>query len=225
MDERFQGFSPEAIDFLWKLRMNNHKGWMDENRQWYQQVLKKPMEQFGKALACQFLEFGDDFQMNPVVSRMNRDIRFAKDKSPYRAKKWMVLQPIGIQGPWKEKPTFFFEIAPEGYSYGMGIYQAQVNYMRNFRKKIEANPNEMLRLAKEIKEQTTFRIVGDLYKRKMGELEEPILQEWYQRKTFAFIVEKPVEDILFSNTLHQVVAEDFKLLIPFYRYLNTITVE
>ncbi|NLK37650.1 MAG: DUF2461 domain-containing protein [Epulopiscium sp.] len=225
MEGRFQGFSSSVIDFLWNLRMNNHKQWMDENRQWYEQALKKPMDEFGIALAEEVSRFGEDFFMKPVASRMNRDMRFAKDKSPYRACKWVVLRPQEAQGPWKDKPTFFFEIAPEGYTYGMGFYQAKVEYMKNFRKRIEANPEEMLRLAKDLKKQTCFSVDGENYKRKMTDIEEPLLQEWCQKKTFAFLAKRPIEDALFSEELPDKVAEDFKVLVPFYRYLQAISAE
>lgn len=225
MEKSFQGFYPETIDFLWSLRMNNHKEWMQENKAWYQQALKEPMEEFADALMQEMNRFGEEFQMVPVFSRMNRDIRFSKDKTPYRAKKWVVFQPTCYQGSWKERPVFFFEIAPEGYFYGMGFFQAPIAYMRNFRKKIEANPEEMLRLAESFEKQNCFVLEGDKYKRKQNQIQDAVLREWYERKTFAITARRPIEELLFSQKLPQHIANEWEKLVPLYRYLQEIPYE
>ena len=52
----FTGFTPETIDFLWELRMNNNKAWMEENRERYRTVLKEPFDALSAALTKKFLE-------------------------------------------------------------------------------------------------------------------------------------------------------------------------
>ena len=44
--KKFEGFRPETIDFLWELRMNNSKEWMEQNRDRYKEVLKEPFDAF-----------------------------------------------------------------------------------------------------------------------------------------------------------------------------------
>ena len=67
----------------------------------------------------------------PAISRANRDIRFSKDKSPYKDRKWVVFN-YG-EGRWQRKSCFYFEIAPEGWSCGMGFYEAESEYMIRYR--------------------------------------------------------------------------------------------
>ena len=50
----FTGFTPETIDFLWELRMNNNKAWMEENRERYRTVLKEPFDALSAALTKKF---------------------------------------------------------------------------------------------------------------------------------------------------------------------------
>lgn len=50
----FTGFTPETIDFLWELRMNNNKAWMEENRERYRTVLKEPFDALSVALTKNF---------------------------------------------------------------------------------------------------------------------------------------------------------------------------
>ena len=49
--KKFEGFKPETIDFMWELRMNNSKEWMDANRERYKEVLKEPFDVFAADLA------------------------------------------------------------------------------------------------------------------------------------------------------------------------------
>ena len=120
----FTGFTSETIDFLWELRMNNNKAWMEENRERYRTVLKEPFDALSAALTKKFLEKKNVPQMDFSISRINRDVRFSKDKSPYKARKWMVLkEPMTKAEQWKFRPVFYFEVMPEGYEYGMGFYE------------------------------------------------------------------------------------------------------
>ena len=49
--KKFEGFKPETIDFMWELRMNNSKEWMDQNRERYKEVLKDPFDALAEELA------------------------------------------------------------------------------------------------------------------------------------------------------------------------------
>ena len=114
----FEGFTAETIDFLWELRMNNSREWMEENRDRYKRVLKEPFDSLAAALVAESIAFGGR-EMKCSVSRINRDIRFSKDKSPYRASRWVVLYDAALQGTaWKERPSFYFELNPEGLRMG-----------------------------------------------------------------------------------------------------------
>lgn len=118
----FEGFTAETIYFLWELRMNNSREWMEENRDRYKRVLKEPFDSLAAALAAESTAFGGR-EMKCSVSRINRDIRFSKDKSPYRASRWVVLYDAALQGTaWKERPSFYFELSPEGYEHGLGMW-------------------------------------------------------------------------------------------------------
>ena len=118
----FEGFTAETIDFLWELRMNNSREWMEENRDRYKRVLKEPFDSLAAALVAESTAFGGR-EMKCSVSRINRDIRFSKDKSPYRASRWVVLYDAALQGTaWKERPSFYFELNPEGYEHGLGMW-------------------------------------------------------------------------------------------------------
>lgn len=54
----FEGFTAETIDFLWELRMNNSREWMEENRDRYKRVLKEPFDSLAAALVAESTAFG-----------------------------------------------------------------------------------------------------------------------------------------------------------------------
>ena len=85
---RFQGFHPEAFRFFRRLVRNNHKPWFDRNRALYQQHVAGALKALFEELAPPLLALDPDFEISGKTgrnfSRINRDIRFARDKSPYR---------------------------------------------------------------------------------------------------------------------------------------------
>ena len=92
---RFTGFRPEAIDFLADLAQNNDRAWFQPRKDEYERLIKEPMEAFVEALAEAFERRRLPFQADPKQSifRIYRDIRFSKDKSPYKTH-------VGASFPW-----------------------------------------------------------------------------------------------------------------------------
>jgi uncharacterized protein (TIGR02453 family) len=81
----FSGFSPEAMRFLLELRANNRRDWFQPRKAEYERLLKEPLEALCIALGERFAERGIPLradQRSPF--RIYRDIRFSKDKSPYK---------------------------------------------------------------------------------------------------------------------------------------------
>jgi uncharacterized protein (TIGR02453 family) len=86
-------FSKETFKFLRDLKKNNKKPWMDENRDRYQEALVKPFRKLLEATSQSVLRIDGGFDVcgktGANFSRINRDIRFAKDKTPYRPQMYL----------------------------------------------------------------------------------------------------------------------------------------
>lgn len=84
----FTGFAPEAFDFFNQLSANNHKVWFHDNRDQYEQYITGALKGLFESLVPTILELSPNFEVNgrtgKNLSRINRDMRFARDKSPYR---------------------------------------------------------------------------------------------------------------------------------------------
>ena len=223
--KKFEGFKPETIDFMWELRMNNSKEWMDQNRERYKEVLKDPFDKFAADLA----ELSPMFcgkKMKYSVSRINRNIRYTRDKSPYRANRWIVLYDEKFRGTeWKLRPSFYFELDPEGFTHGVGMWCATPAFLTAYRKKIDSNPAAFQRLAKKIDKDPLFQLEGEEYKKIRNESLDPLAQSWYKKKDIIICTRSAMEDILFTPELPQYLAEEWSRLKGLYAFLEDIEAE
>src|SRR6476661_3037114 len=81
-------FSKEAFKFFRDLKRNNHKDWMDANRERYQAVVVQPLKKLMEEMAPAVLKLDSRFETTgrrgANLSRINNDIRFSKDKTLYK---------------------------------------------------------------------------------------------------------------------------------------------
>jgi uncharacterized protein (TIGR02453 family) len=106
--KRFTGFGPGAVRFYEALAENNTRAWFVENRPWYEDDVRAPLEYLLDDLAA---EFGEG-----RVFRPNRDVRFSRDKSPYKTNAAAVIEgPNGSQG-------LYVQLSASGLMVGGGAY-------------------------------------------------------------------------------------------------------
>jgi uncharacterized protein (TIGR02453 family) len=88
MESTFSGFSGESFDFFRELAENNNKAWFDENRHRYEELVTGTFRGLLQALEPSLLKLNPYFEVsgktNGNFSRINRDVRFSKDKRPYK---------------------------------------------------------------------------------------------------------------------------------------------
>ncbi len=96
MPARTSAFTVQTFRFFRELRRNNHKLWMDENRDRYRECIVKPCRCFLEDLAPDLLRLNPEFDLTGKTgvnfSRINRDIRFAKDKTVYKTHMYVKIQ-------------------------------------------------------------------------------------------------------------------------------------
>jgi uncharacterized protein (TIGR02453 family) len=89
MRSKFGGFSAESFEFFHDLARNNNKAWFDQNRPRYEQYVTGAFRSLLETIEPALLRLNPHFEMsgktNANFSRINRDIRFSKDKSPYKS--------------------------------------------------------------------------------------------------------------------------------------------
>jgi len=117
-------FTPDTFRFFRDLARNNRKVWMDANRERYQEFVVKPFRRLLEELSPAVLRLDSRFdttgRTGANFSRINRDIRFAKDKTPYRAQMYLkVSAPLSGEG---ETGQLYAGISADAVTAGFRIY-------------------------------------------------------------------------------------------------------
>ena len=210
----FEGFSPETVDFLWGIRMNNNREWFTEHKKDYVNYLYEPMKALGKDLFVPFLELPGNILK---VSRIYRDARL-HHPLPYKESLWISIRK-DVEW-WAENPCLYFEITPEGVNYGFVLWKPKVATLEQMRKEWAAQPEPFLKLIRETEVATGVPITADLYKRPK-EAPIPELAPFYAWKgNISCIVEEPFSPEVFGPELGRRVGAFIEKLIPLYEYLN-----
>jgi uncharacterized protein (TIGR02453 family) len=114
-------FSEGTIRFFQALAQNNSKAWMDENRNWYRSSVVEPYRKMLEALSPAVLSLDSDFDINyrtgTNFSRINRDIRFARDKTPYHTHMYIYFAARKTEGG-----ELYLGLSPEFATAGFRIY-------------------------------------------------------------------------------------------------------
>ena len=118
-----QNISKSTIDFLIELEQNNHLEWFHANKKRYEKEAKTPFIEFVTELRERLLPFEPKLAEMPVkkmIFRINRDIRFSKDKRPYKDHFAALISPFGTKN--KMFPAHYLHISPDECFIAGGIY-------------------------------------------------------------------------------------------------------
>ena len=79
-------FNQGYIDFFNQLKHNNNKSWFDENRKWYELIVREPFKDLIDKLLPEIKKLDPEIRMEAkdALFRVNRDLRFSSDKEPYK---------------------------------------------------------------------------------------------------------------------------------------------
>ena len=214
----FEGFSPETVDFLWGIRMNNQRDWFQVHKKEYVNYLYEPMKALGAELYQPFVERPGNLLK---VSRIYRDARL-HHPLPYKESLWICIR--RDVDWWAEHPCLYFEIRPEGISYGFCLWHPKVATMEALRQEWANRPEEFLQLIHDTEKATGVPVTAEVYTRpKEAPIEE--LAPFYAWKgNIGCVIEEPVGPEIFGPQLAQRVREFLEKLIPLYEYFNRFTV-
>ena len=202
------------------IRFNNNKAFMDAHREEYIKKVRTPYYDLINAMADDMLKIDPKMETRPVkcLSRIFRDTRFSKDKSPYRDHHWVAFRRVGL--PREAAPMFWFEVRLERVSWGLGYWGQNKAAMEIMRRRMIAYPHEFYHLHR-LLDENHFILAGDTYKRmKVPEALDPMLIPWYTRKELLLIKDKPDTKAIFKKTLPKTLTSDFLSIAPIYRLMQ-----
>jgi len=158
MSTRFAGFRPEALDFLVELALNNDRSWFGPRKAEYEALLKKPLESLCTALDEEFRARDLPLAADPARSpfRIYRDVRFAKDKSPYKTN-------VGASFPWTDAGGGvggYFHLEPGGIFVGGGLWHPAPARLAAWRNAVVADSQRVHAAVDDPGFRATFGTVG-----------------------------------------------------------------
>ncbi len=213
----FTGFTPETIDFLWGIRMNNNRDWFLEHKKQYVDTLYQPMKSLGAELFQPFLNRTGDILK---VSRIYRDARLHHPQ-PYKESLWICIR-RDVEW-WAENPCLFFEIRPEGVSYGFSLWKPKSSAMEAFRRRLAAHPEEFPEILERVQKDVGMELTAVCYKRPKEAPSQALAPYFAWKEDISLIVNEPVGEKLFGPELGRRAEAFLEKLIPLYDYFNLIT--
>lgn len=126
-------FSPDLNAFFKELAKNNNKEWFDANRKRYEASVKQPFEAFTAEAIARIGRHDKSVRITPkeAIFRINRDIRFSKDKTPYKLEASAIISPAGRAD--HTVPGIYFAFGPEAVKFYGGCYQPDKEQLHRIR--------------------------------------------------------------------------------------------
>jgi uncharacterized protein (TIGR02453 family) len=189
----FKGFGPDALPFFKALAFHQTREWFEENRGTYETQIKAPFGDLVEDLAATFAKSGVPLKGDRKASlfRLNRDIRFSKDKSPYKTHAGAVLTRGGAKD---DAGLFYIHVAPDECFAAAGFYHPKPEELSAMRRAIVRAPKAYEKVAKGLdKAKVRFREEESLKRLPRGfeTIAEPAIAAAVMRKSH--VGSKPID--------------------------------
>jgi uncharacterized protein (TIGR02453 family) len=226
----FDGFRPATFRFLRDLKRNNQKAWFEANRDVYEQEVREPMRRLVETLDERLASIAPEIIGDPRRSmfRIHRDVRFSKDKSPYKtnAGAWFYHRAAGRKvGTLGEGggAGFYFHIDPTTCFMAGGIWMPARPALMRLREAIAAQPSVLKRLTSSPGFRRRFKSglsqEAKLVRVPQGFSPDHPAADWLKLQSFtaAATIEPSV---VTSPRLVDRLCRDYEALVPLVRWLN-----
>ena len=216
----FTGFTDETVDFMWGIRFNNERSWFEAHKDVYLTQFYQPMRELGEEMYAFIRKNRPDYGLICKVARIYRDARRLHGRGPYKESLWFSVEQPGEN--WTDRPSFWFELMPEGWSYGMGYWVSKPVTMAKLRARIDRDPDTMEKLTRKLNAQTEFSLDTTDYKKLRSPAPSKMLEPWYKAKYFAIGHSEKLTDELFCRDIVERLKRGYEFLLPYYDYFVTL---
>ena len=233
---QFTGFRSEAIQFLVDLAENNSRDWFQPRKVDYERLLKAPMEQLCGALDDQFRARTIPLHADPKRSpfRIYRDVRFSKDKRPYKTAvaasfAWVGDRSTPAVGRSHTENVHasggYFHLQPGEIFVGGGVWRPAPAWLSAFRRRVANDAGELMAIIEEPAFIEAFGGIGDegesLKRVPAGYPADHPAADLLRKKNVTFGRRLSDEEAM-SPQLPEVLADAFGVATPLMRYLADI---
>lgn len=216
-------FTQDFIDFFAELKQNNSKVWFDENRKRYETSVKQPFQDFVQLMIARIQEVNPELYTTPKESifRINRDIRFSKDKTPYKTNRSALIVNGGKKS--KGKPGIHFSFSPDVVHFHAGVFMPEKEVLSAIRHGIADNPAGFRKIIESSDFVNRFgELRGEKLKRVPSDLKEAHANEPYiANKSFYVMTEMPPE-VLLTADLPDKIMHYYEVSRPLMDFLEGV---
>lgn len=210
------------INFLEELKDNNSKEWFDINRKRYEKLRKEFLE-FVKTLIFEISTFDNEvayLQPKDCIFRINKDIRFSKDKSPYKTNFGAYIVKNGKKSG---NAGYYFHIEPDNFFLAGGIYAPKPENLKEIRLEIYNNPDKFLKLINNKDFKDAF---GEIWGEKLTNVPRGFDKNFeyadlLKYKSYVSFRNLSSEEVC-SVEILEILKKYFKITYDFNTYLNSI---
>ena len=225
--EATMAFTPAALRFFKQLAANNNKQWFEAHRADYENEVREPMRDLVEELDVKFASFAPEIGGDPKRSmfRINRDIRFSKDKSPYKTNAgcWFhhrsASRNVGSEAA-EGSAGFYFHLQPGKSFLGGGIWMPPRPQLNKLRAAIAEKPQEFIRMTTSLPKR--FGGLDDehaLKRMPRGYAEDHPAAKWLRYQSF--VSGRSLTDAqVTSAKLPNLLAREYEALLPLVRWVN-----
>ncbi len=211
----------DFLNYFRDLTKNNNKEWFHENKKRYEQAVKKPFEDFITNLieTLQEVEGQIPHSAKDGIMRINRDIRFSKDKTPYKTHMAAILSAHGKRN--MRLPGMYIQISLEDLRIYSGCHSLEKDDLKNVRSYIKDHLEEFDKLINDKKFKEVFgEVHGEKNKRLPPEFVQVLeKQPLIANKGFYYFKKYDPESILKDDCIETLV-KDYKVGYPMGQFLT-----
>ena len=158
----------QLFDFLRDLEENNNRPWFQANKRRYEMEFKEPLLAFISAFAERLPQISPYYMAIPKVTggslfRIYRDVRFSKDKRPYKT--WAGMHFRHERSPYVHSPGFYLHLQPGSSFVSCGIWKPEREMLQQIRQVISEHPQRWLDAVSDPGFQSAYHLAGDSLKR------------------------------------------------------------
>ena len=213
-----------TLDFLRNLKLNNSKEWLSGNKEAYEDI-KNDILNLAEELITSLSDSDktiSNANLDPdkCITRLNRDLRFAKDKTPYKTDYYIVLNKNGKNSP---SAFYYLHIEPGNCFAGGGVYNPQPEKLKKIRKEIDHSFDQWTAIINDELFKKTFpsgiNHSGVLMRTPKEFGEENRASEFLKMKGF-YTTRKITDKEIVSNDTFEKINFYFKTTRPLVDFLN-----
>ncbi|HVT24698.1 MAG TPA: DUF2461 domain-containing protein [Rhizomicrobium sp.] len=140
---KFEGFPKDFYAFFRDLKAHNNREWFEDNKQRFRDSVQAPMSSFIEAMAPELKKISKHFTADPrpnggSMFRIYRDVRFSKDKRPYKEHAACHFRHVTAKDA--HAPGFYMHFAPDEVFFGGGSWMPPSDSLAHIRQAIAAKP-------------------------------------------------------------------------------------